>query len=58
MPLTANELPPVGQEVVFKRADGVLLLGVRQETGVWTVSLPDEDSTIDPAEVVEWYLTS
>lgn len=56
MPLTANELPPEGQEVVFKRADDVLLLGVRQETGIWTVSLPDEDTTIDPAEVIEWYL--
>ncbi len=58
MSLTANELPPEGQEVVFKRTDGVLLLGVRQETGVWSISLPDEDSTIDPSEVVEWYLTS
>ena len=58
MSLTANELRPEGQEVVFKRTDGVLLLGVRQETGVWSISLPDADSTIDPSEVVGWDLRS
>lgn len=58
MPLTINELPPIGQEVIFKRTDGVLLLGVRQENGVWTISLPDEDSTIAPEEVIEWYLAT
>lgn len=57
MPLMSEQLPPIGQEVTFKRNDGVLLLGVRQENGVYTISLPDEDSTIDPAEISEWWIT-
>lgn len=61
MPTMGQELPPMGQEVVFKRQDPegpVLFLGVRQEDGTWTMSLPDADSTFDPATVQEWYLTA
>lgn len=57
MPLMSEQLPPVGQEVVFKRQDNVLLIGIRQQNETYTVSLPDEDSSIDPNEIIEWYLT-
>jgi hypothetical protein len=56
MPLMLNELPPVGNEVIFKRdSDGVFFAGVRAEDGTYTMSLPDADTTFDPATVSEWY---
>lgn len=58
MPLMSEQLPPVGQEVVFKRQDNVLLLGIRQQDETYTVSLPDEDSTIAIEELIEWYITT
>lgn len=56
MPLMQNELPPVGNEVIFKRdSDGVLFLGVRNEGDIYTMSLPDADTTFDPVTCSEWY---
>lgn len=57
MPLMQNELPPVGNEVIFKRdSDNVLFPGVRHEDDTYTMSLPDADTTFDPASCSEWYL--
>lgn len=59
MPDMSAELPPVGEEVIFERdADGVLLNGVRQEDGTWTMSLDDEDTTFDPATMRRWFRRS
>lgn len=57
MPRLDQEQPPTGQEVIFRRiADSVLFPGIHQEDGTWTMSLPDADTTFDPATCDEWYL--
>lgn len=55
--LLVEQLPPVGQEVIFKRdSDAVLFYGIRQDNDTYTMSLPDADTTFDPATTSEWYV--